>query len=880
MNRSDEIFTTTEACRLRPLTQALLLVLASGSLPVAALAKDSTPASVDVTGSSAAPLSEADRAGTVEFNTDVMDVKDRENVDISHFARRGYVMPGSYPLTLNINGVEVREVQVIFAPPVDDPQDSVPCLTPDTVKLFGLKDDMADKLIWHTRDGQQCLDPVSLPGLTALGDLGSGSLRVTVPQAYMEYSAPDWDPPSRWDEGVAGLLFDYSLNVTHMEQQKGSNSNNVSGNGTAGANLGPWRLRADWQAQRYSDGHRTQQDMEWSRYYLYRALPKLGAQLTLGETDLDSSLFDSFRFAGVSLATDESMLPPSLQGYAPEVTGVARSNAKITISQQGRVIYQSQVAAGPFRIQELSQAVSGKLDVKVEEQDGSVQNFQVDTASIPYLTRPGRVRWQVSAGRPTDWKHHIQGVSFGTGEFSWGISNGWSLFGGMVAAQKYAALAVGIGRDLLSLGAMSVDVTQSRAQLPDEEVKSGGSYRLSYSKRFDAIDGQVTFAGYRFSQRNFMSMSEYLDARYQDVNHDGMTVGHSKELYTITVNKQFKDVGLSVYGNYSHQTYWDRPESNRWSVSLAKYLDIGDWKGISLSLTGYRSQYYSSRDDGVYASVSVPWRNGGSLSYSGQTGRSGTTHSVGWNDSLGTNDSYSLQAGTGAGEKASASGYLTHQGDLARTSLSAGYREGDYSSLGLSLQGGATATLHGAALHRNGMPGGTRLMLDTGGVSGVPVRSYGGDLHSNMFGKTVISDMNSYWRSSAGVDVNALGNDMDVSHPLTQLTLTEGAIGFRKLDVMSGRKMMAVIKFADGSSPAFGATVMREGHEAGVVDDGGSVWLTGITPEAQMTVVQDGETVCMLNIPGQLPADDTQQLLLTCRPPNGREVQKVAPLNS
>ncbi|WP_039062213.1 fimbria/pilus outer membrane usher protein, partial [Shigella flexneri] len=73
------------------------------------------------------------------------------------------------------------------------------------------------------------------------------------------------------------------------------------------------------------------------------------------------------------------------QGYAPEVTGVARSNAKVVISQQGRVIYESQVAAGPFRIQELSSSVSGTLDVRVEEQDGRVQHFQVDTASIPYL---------------------------------------------------------------------------------------------------------------------------------------------------------------------------------------------------------------------------------------------------------------------------------------------------------------------------------------------------------------------------------------------------------------------------------------------------------------------------------------------------------------
>ncbi len=84
------------------------------------------------------------------------------------------------------------------------------------------------------------------------------------------------------------------------------------------------------------------------------------------------------------------MLPPNLRGYAPEVVGVARTNAKVTIRQQERVLYETQVAAGPFRIQDVNDAVTGELNVRVEEQDGSVQEFVLNTASIPYLTRRGR----------------------------------------------------------------------------------------------------------------------------------------------------------------------------------------------------------------------------------------------------------------------------------------------------------------------------------------------------------------------------------------------------------------------------------------------------------------------------------------------------------
>lgn len=144
-----------------------------------------------------------------------------------------------------------------------------------------------------------------------------------------------------------------------------------------------------------------------------------------GKTDARRNLpefsgFDSVRFTGANLASDERMLPPNLQGYAPEVHGIARSNAKVTVSQQGRVIYQTTVPAGPFNIQDLHGSVRGTLDVRVEEQDGSVQTFQVNTADIPYLTRPGYVRYNAAVGKPSRYNHDVEGPAFYSGDFSGG----------------------------------------------------------------------------------------------------------------------------------------------------------------------------------------------------------------------------------------------------------------------------------------------------------------------------------------------------------------------------------------------------------------------------------------------------------------------------
>lgn len=802
-------------------------------------------------------------ASNIEFNIDVLDVKDRANIDLEQFSRGNFIMPGDYIFSVHVNKQTLTDRSVAFYPPDDDPKGSEACITPELAEQLGLKESALQKLTWWHEN--QCLDPHSLEGMEVRGDLGAAALYINIPQAYLEYTAENWDPPSRWDEGIPGVLFDYNLNAQGQRQQKqGTQSYNLSANGTLGGNLGAWRLRADWQsrlAHQSGSGAPTDSSWDWSRYYAYRALPKLGARLTMGEDYLNSDIFDSFRYTGASLVTDDNMLPPNLRGYAPEVTGIARGNAKVIVRQQGRVLYETQVAAGPFRIQDINDAVSGQLDVRVEEQDGSVQEFTMDTASIPYLTRPGSVRYKLAVGRPADWEHHVNGPMFGTGEFSWGVSNGWSLYGGGVAGGDYNALALGIGRDLMMFGALSFDATQSRAQLPQQGTLSGGSYRLSYSKRFDDYDSQVTFAGYRFSERNYMSMGEYLDAL-----RDGTRTDRSKEMYTITFNQQFRDLGLSAYLNYNHQTYWDRPANDRYNLTLSRYFNLGRFRNISLSLTGYRNKYNGTNDDGMYLSLSLPWGSNGSLSYSGSYNHNDSSHQVGYYDRLNERDTYQVSAGT-TRSGSTASGYYSHSGDISMVNASASYQAGQYSSLGLSMQGGMTATLKGAALHRSSMSGGTRMLLDTDGVPGIPIRGYSTPTLSNAFGKAVVVDVGSYYRNQFSVDLNTLPENAEVSQSVAQATLTEGAIGYRHFDVIAGEKAMAVVRLADGSVPPFGATVRNDkGQEVGIINDNGEVYLSGINAGEGMRVSWGGTEQCSITLPQTLSSGQMANLLLPCGP--------------
>lgn len=807
----------------------------------------------------------------IKFNTNVLDVNEKQEIDLSRFSSAGYIMPGTYVLQMHINRQPVSEQEVVYLPPDNEPEKSVACLSPALVKLLGLKPGILTNLSWWNNG--QCLAVNSLPGLDVKGDLGRNTLDITLPDSALEYASDDWEPPSRWDNGIAGILVDYNINAQKQRSGNISDSgNDINANGVLGVNAGAWRLRADWQAALDKQRReRSQKKRSWdfSRYYAYRALPQWKAKLEVGEDYLSSDLFDGFLFAGVSVRTEDNMLPPNLRGYAPEVTGIARTNARVIISQQGRVLKEEQVAAGEFTIRSLSNAVSGTLDIRVEEQDGNVQQYQINTASIPYLTRPGQIRYKLAAGKPIESGHRSSGPEFAIGELSWGVNNGWSLYGGGIASKEYQAAAIGLGRDLSFLGALSFDVTQSRAS-PGEFQResgesnstgtlSGRSYRLSYSKRFDEYDSQITFAGYRFSEKSYMSMNEYLLMR-----QSGERAGNNKETYTVTLSKVFRDIGLSAYVNYNHQTYWDRPDNDRYNLTLSRTLNIGAFKGISFSLSAFRNKSFGYNDDGMYLSLSIPWRQA-SISYSSSLNRSGADHNVSYSQSR-DGQSFQLGAGTSnAGQ--SVSGYYNYQGDLASVTTSGTYQPGQSSSLGLQLQGGATITAKGAALHRTTSNGGSRIMVDTDGVANVPVRGFGPVSRSNWFGKAVIPEVGNYIRGDVRIDVNAMPQNADAVNTVSQATLTEGAIGYRHFDVVFGEKLMAIIRLADGSFPPFGAVILnRKKREVGIVGENGNTYLTGVNAKEEMQVKWGEDKSCVLTLPPLLPTNAlSANIFLPCQ---------------
>ncbi|CAI1066629.1 Outer membrane usher protein papC precursor [Serratia plymuthica] len=799
----------------------------------------------------------------VEFNVNFIDSADRNNVDLSRFQVANYIAPGEYLLDVVLNGRTLGDQSLIKYIPTEDNKNSRLCVPPSLVDKFDLTKAAQEQLtLWHQGE---CTSLDRQKEITARYDQEKQTLNISIPQAWLTFHDENWVPPSQWDNGVNGALLDYNLLGSQYMPQHGDSSTSFSSYGTTGFNLGAWRARADYQySAARTSGSPANDKFIWTQTYLFRALPSIGARLTGGQTYFSSDIFDSFRFVGVSVNSDQRMLPPSLRGYAPQVTGIAKTNAKVSISQNGRVIYQTNVSPGPFVVQDLTEAVQGALDVKIEEENGSVTTYQVTTATIPFLTRKGQVRFKTAMGKPTTGSsNHVLQPGFYSGEMSWGALNDFSVYGGLIATTgNYQAQALGVGQNLQKLGAVSFDVTRSSATVPVAGKQTGFSYRANYSKRFDSTGSQITFAGYRFSEKTFMSFNQYLDK----VNGDGYS-RDDKQTYTVTANQFLPWPAITLYLSATHKVYWNENPSNNYSVSVSKIFDIGRFTGISGTLSASKLRYRDTDENQMFLSFSLPLSSGQQISYDAQQdSQSGFSQTTSYYNSQDPNNSWRVGAGGSSPDLQKGDGVFRanyqHMSPYGQLGVNGSVKNNDYRSVNANWYGSFTATAAGAALHQSSSGSEPRMMVSAG-VKGIPISE--GASVTNDYGIAVVNGVSSYQTSDIRVDVNHLPDDVEVYSSVVSKTLTEGAIGFRKIRAIKGERLMAVIRLADGSYPPLGSSVMdnSSGFEAGLIGDGGLAYLAGVSGEKSLTVRWGEGQQCRIQVPSQ-PVVSTGQVLLPC----------------
>lgn len=771
-------------------------------------------------------------------------------VDLSSYENSRAQAPGIYKVDIFINGTFIEtsdiEFKKVTKPVATD--DLYPCFNIKQLETYGIRTN-AIKDLEPDIDG--CVDVKKIPEAKIDFNFNLQQIKLSIPQAAVSSSVRGYVNPESYDNGIPALFLNYRYYGSNGYARKDHDSDDEthSINMLPGINLGAWRLRnySTWNKSSNNDG-------KWDSIYTYSEtnIVSIKSLLTIGENFSPTDIFDSVPYRGVQLATDDAMDPESIQGYAPVVRGVAKSNAKVIIKQNGYIIYQSFVPPGAFEITDLySTGGNGDLAVTVEEADGSNQQFIVPFASLPVLRREGSFKYSLTAGDYRSSDDDVDKTPFSQATMSYGLPLNTTMYGGFQAASKYQALTFGLGNNLGDLGAISTDITQAWSTLKDQDKASGQSIRFRYSKNLNATGTNISIAGYRYSTSGFYTINDTLDT-YRN-NYSFYSIDRLKNRSELTISQGLPaNLGYINIGGVI-EDYWN----NKRRSTSANIGYSNSWKGISYTLnyahnrssTEYNNAKRNYETDKIFSlNVTVPlsqFMKNTWLTYGLTSSSPGSTaNTVGLSGTAlqGENLSWNVQQGYDNRDFASGSTGLDYKGTYGEI-----YGNYDYDNNRQHLNYGATGSI---ILHENGITLGqafsdSAILVKAPGAKGTRVTNDVGVI-TDFRGYTIVPNVSLYRKNDVSLDTETLPENVEINVSTATVVPTRGSITRAEFSGNTGARAILRLISGNGTVIPFGATVtyLSNKHDkniTGIVSDNGQVYMSGLD-ESGILMVQWGRS--------------------------------------
>nr|WP_225614591.1 fimbria/pilus outer membrane usher protein [Pantoea sp. PNT02] len=776
--------------------------------------------------------------------------------DLSTFEQGGQ-LPGHYrvDIFLNNNYLETRDVEF-----VSHNNQLVPVLSAKYWRDLGLKPDASAALTALPDDKTVSLPGEYIENASTRFNFNRMRLELSIPQAALKFRAQDYVNPELWDQGMPAVLLNYGLNYNNSWQRQGDGGeySNLFLRLDSGINLGAWRLRNNstftrntGDQPRYDEnGNRISQKQVETRWqslntYLQRDIQSLGSQFTLGDSYTPGDLFDSFAFRGVQMATDDSQLPDSLRGFAPVVRGIARSNAQVTVQQNGAVIYQTTVAPGAFEIRDLyPTASSGNLDVTVRETDGSETKFVQPFSAVPGMQRDGRLRYAITGGKYRSWSDDVREPNFLQGTLQYGLTNSTTLYGGAIGSTDYKSGMIGFGQGLGTLGSVSLDVTHANTQFDNGPTRSGQSYRAQYAKDILQSGTSFVLAGYRYSTSGFYDFTEAneLLLRGTSLNDDDeldywRRTHNKRSRMQAQVTQRMGDYGSLSLTAYQ-QDYWGESGNERTFM-----LGYGfSYAGISYSLNLSDTRYPTSEPNrSLYFNVSIPldkWLAGNRANYSLYTDNNNRVRNQVGLSGLALDNRLSYSASEGYANKGEGnSGNLNAEYRGTYGNVNGGYsynRNSQFVSAGVS--GGIVAHPYGLTLSQP--LGDTMALVRVPEANGVGVKNQRG-VSTDWRGYAVVPYLTPYRKNGVSLRTETLPENVDLEDAVKTVIPTRGALVLADYKANVGARVLANVTH-QGKPIPFGATaslvVDGKTTSSSFVGDNGDLYLSGVPEKSQVQI--------------------------------------------
>ncbi|NHV26696.1 fimbrial biogenesis outer membrane usher protein [Burkholderia sp. D-99] len=789
-------------------------------------------AASDVDASTAA----ATQVASVEFDSGFLPGQRGGNVDLSRFEKGNAVLPGSYGVDVYVNDNLVTSMQVAFRASARS-IDAQPCFGEAQLEDLGVDvQRLAPDVLSRLRDDRACLELAdAIPDASTSFEFGEQRLRVSIPQTALRRSPRGYVGPERWDSGVTAGMLNYNTNVYSRRGSGGPTLTQGYVGLTGGVNVGRWRFRHEGSYSWSTGGGAQYQDIAT---YAQRDLTALKSQLTIGESYTSGELFDSTQFRGVQLASDDRMLPDSVRGFAPVVRGVANTNARVTIRQNGLTIYETTVAPGAFEIDDLyPTGYGGDLIVQVTEADGSVHQFSVPYAAVPMSLRPGIHRYSFVAGTVRNTQSDRNPL-FMQGTWQQGLTNLVTAYGGVTVAQGYLSGMIGTALNT-RYGAFGLDVTQASTSVPGMKRFSGTSARLSYAKSITQTQTDVALAAYRYSTSGFFGLNDAMLARERVANGGNVdSVARQRSRTSLSVNQALGERAGRLALNVSATNYWNRGGTD--VTYSATYSNT--FRRMTYGVSVLRQQNSMGRSDTqYYVSATIPFGRTSPV-----TATTSFSHSTsGQNQALATlsgsagrddNVSYSVTANrtSGSGNASNdGSGSVVYRGAAGELSATVGAGSG-YQQGSVGIRGGMVA--HSGGLTLSQPLSETFAIVKADDAAGARVMNSAGARVDGR-GYAVVPFLTPYSLNAIELDPEGLSTDVEMKSTTQQVAPRAGAVPLVEFATTSGKSAVIDARRGDGSALPFGAAVVdAQGNEIGVVGQGSRIFARGLVDDGTLTV--------------------------------------------
>lgn len=790
-------------------------------------------------------------------------------VNVNRFSKGNPVLAGVYNVTIYVNDAAEYSGDIEFKD--TGTEIAAPCITYKLMKKLKLN---TKKQVDIEKDDTSCNDIATIfPGAKINFDVSEQRLDINLPQIYVASHPRGYVDPSLWENGINAALVSYDFNA-YSSENHGETSQSMYAGLNYGVNFGSWRLRSRGSVNWSSDDGA---DYENQDLYLQRDIPSLESQLVIGDAYTSGDTFDSISLRGVRLYSDDRMKPGVSSGYAPVVRGVAKSNAKVTIRQNGNTIYENTVPQGPFAISDLNSTGSGTdLDVTVQEADGSKSYFSVPYSSVTQLLRPGDSRWDIGLGELND-NSSIETTHVATATGYYGMNNLFTGYAGLEYTDTdYYAGLLGVAMNT-GLGAFAVDITQSHTEVEEEGTLQGQSIRLTYSKLLSLTDTSLNVAAFRFSTKDYYSLQDAAtlasEKSQSDNNNEYDTwdnLERKKNEFQVNINQPLhygeKDLG-SIYLTGSWDSYWGEDETTS-QYSLG-YSNSFQWGSYNISLQREYNEY-GEENDRAYISLSIPLNYlSGIDSPTGGFNTLNTSMSTDFNGnsqadiSAGGNTadnkySYSLNASSSQSESQELKqigGYGSYSSPNGPYSVSVSINDDNGRQYSFGNSGGFILHSGGLTL----MPGNvgnnsTVALIQARGAKGAKLTNGDGEIDGQ--GYAILSSLSPYHENIVGLNIDTLENDVEMLNTSTTVTPRDGAVILVNFATDEGRSALLELRRTDNGFIPLGADVYDSKNRlVGSVGQAGRAYIRGIEDAGKLSIRWGSKSDEECHVSYQIPAN-------------------------